>query len=617
MKTVISAIVGLLFSLIAAASEPFPLLPLQKTTQTPQATSTLPDGSTMADFGRDAFAQISLTVNASRPDTITLHLGERLDSAGRVLRRPASSVRHRLIRIPVTAGTHSYTPVIAPDGRNTGPDAIKMPEDIGEVLPFRYCEIEPNAAITAISGVSRQMVHYPFDDSASAFESSDSVLNAVWELCKYSIKATSFTGLYVDGDRERIPYEADALINQLCHYGTDASYGMARATFEHLLLHPTWPTEWMLCMPLIAYEDYMYTGDTTLISRYFDRLKANLLVPMRTSEGLISTTIAQQTPEFMASIGRKEPIRDIVDWPRTKKGENIWDVPGESDGFEFTPYNSVVNAYHYRALVVMAKMADAIGRHAVAEELRADAGALRHRFMEAFYDNENHRFADGLISDTRHASLHASIFPVAFGIIDSPSERALVGEHIRSRGMACSVYASQFLMDALYACGMGDYALDLLTATDDRSWHNMMATGSTITTEAWDDRYKTNQDWNHAWGAVPANVIPRRLVGVTPLLPGFRIAQLFPHPGDLGHFKALVPTVRGGIEVEFTQEDGNISLAFSSPVPVALRLPALLVPDGARKYRHNRHTVRLPEARHGGVLDFGILPPGTHTISLY
>ncbi len=28
----------------------------------------------------------------------------------------------------------------------------------------------------------------------------------------------------------------------------------------------------------------------------------------------------------------------------------------------------------------------------------------------------------------------------------------------------------------------------------------MVDTGATITWEAWDQKYKPNQDWNHAWG---------------------------------------------------------------------------------------------------------------------
>ena len=58
-----------------------------------------------------------------------------------------------------------------------------------------------------------------------SFISNNSVLNQVWDLCKYSIKATSFTGNYVDGDERSL--RTDALINQLSHYGVDAEYSMA------------------------------------------------------------------------------------------------------------------------------------------------------------------------------------------------------------------------------------------------------------------------------------------------------------------------------------------------------------------------------------------------------
>lgn len=91
----------------------------------------------------------------------------------------------------------------------------------------------------AMFGWLRVARHVPFDDAASSFACSDPALVEVWDLCKHSIKATSFLGLYVDGDRERIPYEADAFINQLCHYGVDAHSATGRFTHEHLLAHPT------------------------------------------------------------------------------------------------------------------------------------------------------------------------------------------------------------------------------------------------------------------------------------------------------------------------------------------------------------------------------------------
>ena len=123
---------------------------------------------------------------------------------------------------------------------------IEMPDYIGEVYPFRYVEIENYNGDLKEVDVIRTNINYAFDENASSFVSSDSILNQVWDLCKYSMKATSFCGFYVDGDRERIPYEADAFINQLSHYAVDAEYSIARGSMKHLLFNPTWPTEWTL-----------------------------------------------------------------------------------------------------------------------------------------------------------------------------------------------------------------------------------------------------------------------------------------------------------------------------------------------------------------------------------
>src|SRR5664280_366879 len=99
--------------------------------------------------------------------------------------------------------------------------------------------------------------------------------------------------------------------------------------------------------------------------------------------------------------------------------------------------------------------------------------------------------------------------------------------------MACSVYGSQYLLEALYKAGEDRYALGLLTAVNDRSWWNMIRSGSTITMEAWDMKYKPNSDWNHAWGAAPANIITRYMWGIQPVEPGFTKAVIKPQLNQL------------------------------------------------------------------------------------
>jgi hypothetical protein len=79
----------------------------------------------------------------------------------------------------------------------------------------------------------------------------------------------------------------------------------------------------------------------------------------------------------------------------------------------------------------------------------------------------------------------------------------------------------------------------------------MIRSGSTITTEAWDNKYKPNQDWNHAWGAAPANLIPRKLMGIEPLEPGFRKITIKPQPASLEFAEIKHPTILGDVIASF------------------------------------------------------------------
>jgi hypothetical protein len=194
--------------------------PLQLTDEYPVQVRKIDENSTFIDFGKAAFGRLRITLTSTEADTVILHLGE-LAAGGRIERNPGGTIRYASYPLPLMAGTHTYAVKIRPDSRNTsatanesGVKAILMPGYTGEVTPFRYCELEGYRGDIRTGDVVRQSVHYPFNEQASYFFSSDTVLNQVWDLCKYSIKATSFAGTYVDGDRERIPYEADALINQ-------------------------------------------------------------------------------------------------------------------------------------------------------------------------------------------------------------------------------------------------------------------------------------------------------------------------------------------------------------------------------------------------------------------
>lgn len=509
------------------------------------------NGHYFVDFGKDAFGTLVLELAPIEDDTIIVHLGEKINVQNKIDRNPGGSLRYQRVLLPVKPGKNKYILDLPKDIRNTGQAAIHLPDSFGIITPFRYVELENCHFDLKSADIRQKTFWYFFDDEMSSFTSSDTILNNVWDICKYSIKATSFAGIYVDGDRERIPYEADAYINQLGHYYTDREYSLARLTNEYFIKHPTWPTEWILHTVPMFYYDFMYTGNIESVKEYYEELKHKTLITLSRGDGLISSKNC--TDEIMTNLGfssAKDRLRDIIDWPPSQKdtGWKLATPEGEQDGYEMVEINTVVNAFYYRNLELMSVLAGRLGKTDDSVFYQKQALKVKKTINEKLLNKTTGIYRDG--ESSQHSSLHANMMALAFNLVPEENKKAVI-DFIKSRGMACSVYGAQYLLEGLYNEGEADYAFTLLTATNDRSWWNMIKTGSTITMEAWDMKYKPNSDWNHAWGAAPANIIPRYMWGIAPVEPGYAKAIIKPQLSTLKYSKISVPTIRGIIEAEF------------------------------------------------------------------
>ena len=526
-------------------------------------------GHYFVDFGKAAFATIKVTATGKREgDSLVVYLGERRQN-NTVNKKPGrSNIGFKKAVIRLEKGKHEYT-VQLPRFISHYPNSQVLPEHTLEVLPFRYAEFVNAPEGLEAKDVRQIALFYYFDDQASDFTCSNNALNRVWDLCKYTLKATPFLALYADGNRERMPYEADAYIQQQGHYCVDREFSVARYTNQFLIFNPSWPTEWQMHTVFMAYSDYMHTGNTETIARFYDDLRAKTLIDLERDDGLISTRTGLVTNAFLQKIHYNgKSFRDIVDWPAgtpvgKKQASNHGPTPeGERDGYVFMPVNTVVNAFHYRALVLMSEMARAVGKQDDVLLLEQRAEKVRASFNRLLFDGKRGIYVDGVGTD--HATLHANMFPLAFGLV--PAERIPgVVKYIKSKDMACSVYGAQYLLQALYNAGESQYALDLMTSDSKRSWLNMIRVGSTMTTEAWDEYYKPNLTWNHAWGSAPANIIPRELMGITPLQPAFRKVRIKPQPGNLKSASIKMPTIRGFIYCTWKKSDDGFYLDVTIP----------------------------------------------------
>jgi len=527
-------------------------------------------GRWFLDFGRAVFGTLRIQLHGQQEgQEIRVRLGEKRAGESSVDRDPGGSVRYRETTLRLSAGTERYQVEIPPDARNTGPRAIRMPTSIGEVMPFRYAELEGVPGELTAEDVRQTFVHAPFDDQAASFESSDPVLNEVWDLCRHTIKATTFCGHYVDGDRERIPYEGDAYINMLSHFCLDTDTRMSRATLQYLMRCATWPADWQLHTPLIAWYDYLYSGDDTFLRDQYATLKRKTLHELAGADGLLRLSNAKVPQDLLEALGfddffQDQNLKEMVDWPPAGFGGES--VPGERDDYEFSEVNAAPNALYYRALILMHRVAATLGEREDASYFQGLIEKVKRSFRDAFYDMRRGLFVDG--TGTDHASQHANFFPLMAGLVRGEELPGVVA-HVKRRGMACSVYGAQHLLDGLYRAGEARHALSLLTSTDERSWHAMIhRIGSTMTLEAWAPRFKPNLDWNHAWGTAPTNVIVRRLLGVRPAAPGFSKAIIEPQPGDLEWARARVPTLGGPILISWERDE------------TGRRLLSLELPDG-------------------------------------
>jgi alpha-L-rhamnosidase len=514
----------------------------------------------LVDFGRVSFGNIHLTPPAGAHQEVSVHFGEDLRD-GRINRKPLGTVRYAMKKIHLE-GTIPILAAPPGDARNTQnqdpnkPPAVLTPPEWGVVLPFRWVEIEGWPGELQVQQIIRKSAFAStWDDAAAAFESSDEMINRIWDLCRYSIKATTFAGIYVDGDRERIPYEADAYLNQISHYTTDQDTQMARDTFDWLMKHPTWPTEWAFHMIFMAHADYRQTGDTKWLSSRYESLKPKLLLERARGDGLLVSNEKQIKRD------------DIIDWPKS-----------ERDGFVFKPVNTVINAFHIRSLQMMSELATALAKDHEAAGYAKKAETAHAAFQLLLFNRAKGSYRDGVGTD--HASQHSSLFPLAFGLVPADYVQAVV-DAVQKRDMSCSVYAAQYLMEGLFAHEAGTRALELITAPTDRSWRHMVESGATVTWEAWDLKYKPNQDWNHAWGAAPANLLPRYVLGAETVDPGWKLARIRPHTGKLTYAKGRIPTPLGPIDVSW-ENKSRFQMRLELPVGMRakLELPASTLSKG-------------------------------------
>ncbi|WP_283190311.1 alpha-L-rhamnosidase C-terminal domain-containing protein [Pseudomonas sp. PMCC200344] len=524
------------------------------------------------DYGKVYFSKVTINPNSENiGNTVTIKLRESSEPDPLPSTGPEKIGVRYLSQEIILGKSPQDVPLPESDKR-------LMPASIGAVMPFRYIDIYGwkgefsekflNVEFARSSKYKKQGTT-SFSGGSTAEE-----LNKILELSNHTIEATSFAGVFIDGDRERLPYEADAYINMLGWFANVNDLSVPRRTFEFLVEHPSWPTEWQAHMIFMAWADYLQSGDVDFLRKHYKWLKTISLAEGVSDTGMVDVT------KFSESLKTKlkvtYPLGDLVDWP-----------PSQRDGHEMLANNTVTNAFIYKGFVRMADIARVLGEDADNKMFKKLSGNLKAA-MDSKVKGSNGTYVDGIGSN--HTSALSLFIPLAFGMVDS-GQRDTVVEKLNSKvqeyggGFPSSVFTAQYLLEALFESEADDLALSLMLNKTQRGWMNMINKyDATITHEAWDVQFKDNEDWTHAWGAAPANIIPRFILGVSPSAPGWDRWQIKPSRVLQFSAKSTIPTPHGVISIVFDYP--NRKITFTVPKGT---IAELVTGGKAQQFKQGNH----------------------------
>ncbi len=253
--------------------------------------------------------------------------------------------------------------------------------------------------------------------------------------------------------------------------------------------------------------------------------------------------------------------------------------------------DAIRNGFGGAAIRGLAQLAGWLGEGAAAARSGAMADAISAGLLRELlrFNGSEAYFVDGRSGPgAAHAAVHSTLYAVAgAGVVDDGANATLAAaltRYLRRRdtgGSSCMT--GRWLVEALYRLGVAepdaaDFALELMSREAAPGWGAMIALGATMSLEAWTPPEKWNTDFAHPWCAAPAHLIPRRLLGVAPLAPGWARLRAAPQPGALRAAAGVVPTPLGPLRANFTQGAGAAGVALALEVPVGAAAEVCLPP---------------------------------------
>jgi len=383
-----------------------------------------------------------------------------------------------------------------------------------------------------------------------SFRCSDPELTRIWYTGAYGVKLNllkDFFGAILMERSDRFSWTGDAYVSQAASLVSFGNYDFILTNIDHTDEQDNGILSYSMYWIQSLVDYYNYTGDTTTLVHYIGNARTKL----------------EKAYEHYGT----DPRLGFYGWD-----ERI------GAGFEDNSCREFQNAYKMLCIdswLDFAGMMESVGRTEIARIYEGYAtekiSALRED-PEWYLDFGIHAASDAINAGFTSREEQEAMFDLVF--------------KDRLNRLSYSPFNQYFIIRALAVIGRYDEALE--TISD--NWGGQLAYGGTSFFEVfrpfWNRVLGTNDapinaqcgptSLCHPWCGGVTHWITEEVLGIKPLLPGFRRFEVMPNPGSgITEMKGSVPVPGGTITASYNIEQGRYEIQVPEGLEATMGIPVL------------------------------------------
>jgi alpha-L-rhamnosidase len=410
--------------------------------------------------------------------------------------------------------------------------------DFGRHTSFQVIKITGCAGRLKSADV-RGIWAYCNADVAGRFHCSNPLLNSIYEMCERSARQNIQQAIIsVDADREQSSWTADSwnIGNVLLYNDRDTmmidkvvrDYATAQlANGDFPACSPAQRSrripEWSMYWPMLLWQQYLFSGDETLLREMAPRL----------------THFLDWIKPY------QNPANKLLDPP----GWRISDYAGGN--LPNGGYNAATACQYYENLRIAAQV------FSILAETNQSAGYLRQAEEVKAGINSNLFNGEYYLARTDRKEMFplASAWALRFDIEPAAVKSEVLAAIEKPGKPNLGGYGGDAFYSGVLNAGGGDFVVR------DLARYRLMLNANKANWESFG-----GAEANHAWTSYPAYIFLKYICGIQPTGGGFATFDVRPETGGLTYAEGTVPTVKGDITTRWEKSsDGRFSLSIKVP----------------------------------------------------